>query len=80
MAFFGMKKGQDLEDRAALPTKNFQENPRRDSESRAGKRSEKWVKVLRCLKFPSGRTYRGDHACHFLVTAVITINFKIKIL
>ena len=27
MAFFGMKKGQDLEDRAALPTKNFQENP-----------------------------------------------------
>ena len=27
VAFFGMKKGQDLEDRAALPTKNFQENP-----------------------------------------------------
>ena len=27
MAFFGMKKGQDLEDRSALPTKSFQENP-----------------------------------------------------
>ena len=62
------------------PLRISRRTPRGDSESRAGKRSEKWVKVLRCLKFPSGRTSRGDHACHFLVTAVITINFTIKIL
>ena len=29
---------------------------------------------VRCLKFPSGRTSRGDYACHFKVVAVITIN------
>jgi len=35
------------------PPRISRSTPREDSESRAGKRSEKWVKVVRCLKFPS---------------------------
>ena len=54
-----------------------------DSEPRAGKSSEKWYfakKVVRCPKFPIGRTFRGDYeywkpgAYHFKAGAVnITI-------
>ena len=50
---------------------------------RAGKSSEKWVKVVKCPKFPSGRTFSGDYGYwkslyRFKAKAVnITINFTI---
>ena len=46
-----------------------------DSESRAGKSSEKYVKVVRCPKFPSGRNSRGDYAwLWFMISALFSLH------